>query len=233
MISLIQLLYSLWPVIFAAALFVQPDRRQPFAARLRTRLTGSLLAWLAWWICPLVLIASRSPSLGLIPEPANSILFVLSGLGLAAYCIGPRLWEFVRIQQALLTARDVESLRLLTPGDFEALVAAYFRQYGYKVRHTGRTGDHGVDLVVYTPDQGKWIVQCKRWKGSLGEPLVRDLYGAMFHENASRAFLMTTGTYSAAALEWAQGKPITLYDGEGLVRLIKRVQKHTSPFKAG
>ncbi len=232
MISLFQLLYSLWPVIFVAALFVQPNRRQPFSARLRTRLTGSLLAWIAWAVCGLVLLYSAAPGLGLIPEPANTILFLLTGAALLAYCAGPRLLSYLRIQQALWTAQDVEVLRLLSPTDFESLVGAYFRQYGYRVEHTGRTGDHGVDLVV-TPSSGeKWVVQCKRWKGVLGEPLVRDLYGTMFHENANRAFLITTGTFSPAALTWVQGKPITLYDGQGLVRLVKRVQNWRNPQKS-
>lgn len=192
---------------------------------MRKRLAAVLAAWGVWVVFALGLLFAGEPPLGLIPEPANTILFVLSGLGLAAFLGGPDLLEWVRIQRALMTARSIDDLRRLSPADFEELIAAYFRQYGFRVRRTGRSGDHGVDLVVYTRKQGKWIVQCKRWKGQVGEPAVRELYGAMHHEGARRAFLMTSGGFTPQALAWAKGKPITLYDGQGLVRLIRRVQK--------
>jgi restriction endonuclease Mrr len=35
---------------------------------------------------------------------------------------------------------------------------------------------------------------------------------------------MTTGTFTRQAQEWAEGKPMILYDGEALVELIKKVQ---------
>jgi hypothetical protein len=52
------------------------------------------------------------------------------------------------------------------------------------VRHTGRSGDHGVDLVVYTPENGNGLCSASV-ESSVGEPIVRDLYGSMFHEAAS------------------------------------------------
>jgi restriction endonuclease Mrr len=50
----------------------------------------------------------------------------------------------------------------------------------------------------------------------------------MLHEGAQRAYLITTGGITKQAVEWAEGKPIILYDGEGLVKLIRRAKKKSS-----
>ncbi len=107
----------------------------------------------------------------------------------------------------------------MTPHDFERWVGARFRELGYKVRGTGKSGDHGVDLVANREGE-KVIVQCKRYRHtSIGEPELRDLYGALQHEGADRAYLVTTGRFTAAAIAWARGKPIELWDGQNLGRL--------------
>jgi restriction endonuclease Mrr len=54
-----------------------------------------------------------------------------------------------------------------------------------------------------------------------GEPVVRDLYGTMLHEEAQGAYLMTTGTFTKQAQAWAAEKPIILYDGQALIELIQ------------
>ena len=53
----------------------------------------------------------------------------------------------------------------------------------------------------------------------MGEKIIRDLFGTLLHERASRAFLVTTAEISDAAYKWSQGKPITLIDGETLVAI--------------
>lgn len=226
MIALFQLLYSMWPVFFIAFLIPWPIiGNQPLQFRLKARLGFIWGLWIVWLIFLITLNYNQVEALGFIPEPINTFLFFTLGILLSAAFLIPLLAQLLKSRENLLSIQDIETLRLLPPQKFEELIAVYFRQYGYQVDHTGRTGDHGVDLIVQTPDNGKWIVQCKRWKGAVGEPLVRDLYGAMFHEGASRAFLMTTGTFTQAATAWVLGKPIILYDGEGLVKLIKRTQK--------
>ena len=58
--------------------------------------------------------------------------------------------------------------------------------------------------------------------GTVGEPIVRDLYGTLVHENADYGWLVTTGGISRRAREWANGKPIELWDGQKLVELARR-----------
>jgi restriction system protein len=108
----------------------------------------------------------------------------------------------------------------LSPRQFERYVAAIFRRKGYQVRLTGGSGDHGVDLELHDlRSSRRAIVQCKRYQNTVGEELVRELYGTLLHELAYHAFLVTTADISDAAREWAQGKPITLIDGAALVEI--------------
>lgn len=89
----------------------------------------------------------------------------------------------------------------------------------------GGDGDHGVDLVVTNPDGERELVQCKRWgRKWLGEPVVRDFYGALMHDGvAVRGYIVATSFFSHAARTWAERKPLKLIDGEELARTSERI----------
>jgi restriction system protein len=122
-------------------------------------------------------------------------------------------------------ALNVAELYSLSPKAFERYVGGLFRQKGYRVNLRGRTGDHGVDLELTGPNARRAIVQCKRYQNTVGEETVRDLYGTLIHEQVSRAFLVTTAEISDAARAWAEGKPITLIDGETLVQISTSIER--------
>ena len=115
----------------------------------------------------------------------------------------------------------LEQLFALSPQAFEHYVAGLFRQKGYTVTVRGRSGDAGVDLELVRDNGKKAIVQCKRYKNSVGPEIVRELYGTMLHEKVARAFLVTTAEISQSSRRWAQGKPITLIDGQTLISLSR------------
>src|ERR1035441_8321740 len=82
--------------------------------------------------------------------------------------------------------------RQIGGAEFEHWVADLFRKGGFQVETTPQSGDHGVDLFIATG--GHVIaVQCKRWEGTVGEPVERDLYGAMMATNAKPGCQITTG----------------------------------------
>ena len=51
---------------------------------------------------------------------------------------------------------------------------------------------------------------------------VRDLYGTMLNEGASRGILVTTSRYGRDAFDFASNKPITLIDGQNLLALLAK-----------
>ena len=123
-----------------------------------------------------------------------------------------------------MAALTADEMYLLSPADFEKYTAALFRQKGYQVKVRGRSGDSGVDLDIRGTDGRKAVAQCKRYNKTVGAEIVRELFGTMIHERASHAFLITTAGISPAAREWAQGKPITLIDGQTLEQIAATIE---------
>lgn len=117
----------------------------------------------------------------------------------------------------------VEQMYALSPKAFEHYVGGLFRRKGYRVAVRGRSGDHGVDLELRSRDGRRAVVQCKRYKDTVGEEVVRGLFGTMLHEGVQHAFLVTTAEISDAARAWATGKPITLIDGPTLVEVAEAI----------
>lgn len=102
----------------------------------------------------------------------------------------------------------------------EKLVAALFQAKGNFVEtRGGANADGGIDLVV---DSGttKAAVQCKHWsKWKCGPGVVRELIGAMKHEDFSQGFLVCR-TITDAAAQLANQERITIVDREGLIERI-------------
>jgi restriction system protein len=110
---------------------------------------------------------------------------------------------------------------------FERLSQRLLRESGFiKVEITGRSGDGGIDGVgVLRVNLLSFHVlfQCKKWKGSVGAPVVRDFRGAMVGR-ADKGLILTTGNFTADARREAtrDGAPaIDLVDGDALCDLLK------------
>jgi len=114
----------------------------------------------------------------------------------------------------------------MTWRDFELLVGEALRRRGYAVQETGGNGpDGGVDLVV-RKDGERYLVQCKQWRAvQVGVPVVRELYGAMAAEGAVGGFVITSGTFSKPAREFASGRNLQLIDGAVLKQWVAEAKK--------
>jgi restriction system protein len=123
------------------------------------------------------------------------------------------------------TQTGIHSIRELHWLDFERLVGEVFRRQGYHVEEQGGAGpDGGIDLVLHKGGR-KSVVQCKRWRSvHVGVSPVRELYGVMTAERADACIFVSSGTYTADARAFADGKPIQLIEGEKLASLLREVQ---------
>ena len=115
-----------------------------------------------------------------------------------------------------------EDLRHMNWKQFEQLVADTFQRQGYRVREVGGSGDGGVDIVL-TGTDSEHLVQCKQYRAwSVGEPKVREFYGAMAaHQTRCAGIIVTCGRFTEPARRFAIGKPLHLMDGEEFVKLIR------------
>lgn len=115
------------------------------------------------------------------------------------------------------------NLMELTPGEFESLITNLFTKMGLEARQTQASRDGGVDCVAFDPRPifgGKVVIQAKRYKNTVGVSAVRDLFGTMQNEGASKGILVTTSGYGSAAFQFAEGKPIELLSGANLLYLL-------------
>ena len=190
---------------------------------------GAVLLWLAvyTWLAWRLYVAGSAPAAAL--NLMLAALLIVSGVLLALVW-----WEIVRrwwrqIRPAVWGALSLRQMQALTPSEFEEYVAQrLFVRQGYHAVNTPDVKDGGVDVILTDRNGSRAVVQCKRYKGTVGEEIVRDLYGTMMHADAERAYLVTTGMISPAAYRWAVGKPIELIDGARLVELARSVP-HNEP----
>lgn len=138
--------------------------------------------------------------------------------------------EFDMVDPRFIDSADVigeldqrANLMDLTPMEFEGLIANLFDKMGLEMRQTRPSRDGGVDCVAYDPRPvlgGKVVIQAKRYKNTVGVAAVRDLFGTVHNEGASKGILVTTSGYGQSSFEFAQGKPLELLDGANLLYLL-------------
>ena len=121
---------------------------------------------------------------------------------------------------------SLDSIRALPWQEFEHLVGEAYRREGYHVEETGTSsGDGGIDLILRGGSETV-LVQCKQWKvRSVGVKPVRELFGVLTAERADRAVLVTCGTFTKGAVDFARGKPLRLVAGEEVLSLVRSGQR--------
>jgi restriction system protein len=113
--------------------------------------------------------------------------------------------------------------------DFEHLLRELFEKEfssnGGEVKVTQASRDGGVDAIAFDPDPirgGKIVIQAKRYTNTVGVSAVRDLYGTVLNEGATKGILVTTADYGPDAYEFSKNKPITLLNGNNLLFLLEK-----------
>jgi restriction system protein len=133
--------------------------------------------------------------------------------------------RFIDSADVLSTLDQRPNLMELNPSEFEALITNLFATMGLDTRLTQPSRDGGVDCVAYDPRPifgGKVVIQAKRYKNTVGVSAVRDLFGTVQNEGASKGILVTTSGYGKAAFDFAAGKPLELLDGSNLLYLLSQ-----------
>jgi restriction system protein len=113
--------------------------------------------------------------------------------------------------------------------DFEHLIRELFEKEfasgGGEVKVTRASRDYGVDAIAFDPDPirgGKIVIQAKRYTNTVDVSSVRDLYGTVMNEGATKGILVTTADFGPEAHEFAKGKPLTLLNGGHLLHLLNK-----------
>jgi restriction system protein len=137
--------------------------------------------------------------------------------------------RFVSSYDVANSLNDGHNLATLNWEDFEHLIRELFQKEfssnGGEVKVTQASRDGGVDAVAFDPDPirgGKIVIQAKRYTNTVGVSAVRDLYGTVMNEGATKGILVSTADYGPDAYEFAKNKPLTLLNGSNLLFLLEK-----------
>lgn len=128
----------------------------------------------------------------------------------------------------------------MSPKKFEQFSRALLTKMGVQFTDKGIkiSNDGGIDGYGYHTDDDDFrttrvVIQCKRYNSSpVSEPDINQFLGAMNKFQADYGVFITNGRFTNAAREAArEGTPITLIDGNDLLRLIIKYELYITPVK--
>lgn len=124
----------------------------------------------------------------------------------------------------------LDQIKASPPEFFERLVVDLLLLMGYggsredAGKTVGKSGDGGIDGIINEDPLGldTVCIQAKRWEGTVGRPVVQAFAGSLEGYRAKKGVLITTSSFSADAITFAQQieKRIVLIDGKRLTKLM-------------
>ncbi|MEZ5413685.1 MAG: restriction endonuclease [Opitutaceae bacterium] len=111
---------------------------------------------------------------------------------------------------------------------FEDLVCLYYRAIGVRAELTGIGADGGVDIKLYAGNAilPTTYVQCKAWgTRDVDVKPIRELFGVMSADQVTEGIFITTGRYTASALEFARSNGIQAISGPDLIAMFSTLPK--------
>ncbi|MQA79890.1 MAG: hypothetical protein GEV10_15645 [Streptosporangiales bacterium] len=135
--------------------------------------------------------------------------------------VDPRFVEEADVLSGLDQRPNLMELKF---SEFESLITNLFTRMGLETRQTRPSRDGGVDCVAFDSRPvfgGKVVIQAKLYKNTVPVSAVRDLFGSVHNEGASKGILVTTSGYGRASFDFAKNKPLELLSGSNLLYLLK------------
>ena len=138
-------------------------------------------------------------------------------------------------KESLLTA-----IAKMSSKKFEAFSRALLNRMGVEFTEKGVqvSNDGGIDGYGYHTDANDFrttrvVIQCKRYNvAPVSEPEINQFLGAMNKYQADYGVFITNGRFTnAARIAAREGAPITLIDGNELVRLVIKYELYITPVK--
>lgn len=141
--------------------------------------------------------------------------------------------RFVEANNVIHNISDSTNLAAMDWEEFEHLIREIFEKEfslnGGEVKVTQASRDGGVDAIAFDPDPirgGKIVIQAKRYTNTVGVSAVRDLYGTVMNEGATKGILVTTADFGPDAYTFVKDKPLTLMNGANLLYLLEKHGTH-------
>lgn len=121
----------------------------------------------------------------------------------------------------------VEDMSLLNGVAFEEFLAEVFRDFGYDVDTTPKSGDYGADLIM-AKDGRKAVVQAKQYAGAAGFEAVKEAHFAKDFYKADEAWVVATHGFTPQAVSAAKSTGVRLISGAEIARMIEETTARRS-----
>ena len=80
---------------------------------------------------------------------------------------------------------------------------------------TAASNDYGADIIGIDNRGRKWVIQCKRYSGSVGNSAVQEVVAAKAHYNAEKAAVMTNSRLTMNARKLAADNGVEVFENLG------------------
>jgi hypothetical protein len=134
----------------------------------------------------------------------------------------------------LLSKLSGKELSEVDPYEFVEIMKRLLMILGYEnVKVIDGPRDEGADLIC-TKGESKVIVQCKRWKNSVGSRVIREFIGAMYVKQADEGIFITTSSLTEDARDCVEkakktsGLKIEIFDNTKLKQLLRNLKSIAS-----
>ncbi|HOJ74318.1 MAG TPA: restriction endonuclease [Phycisphaerae bacterium] len=131
------------------------------------------------------------------------------------------------VYQGLLRAADSQLNTLINADidhmdgtEFERYLESVFTALGYRVQHTGQSGDQGVDLIVQTAT-ARVAVQAKCWQASVGNSAVQEVHAGKVYYQCDACAVVTNSYFTESARMLAAAVGCQLVEGKDFPALIR------------
>jgi restriction system protein len=160
-------------------------------------------------------------------EPEAFVIAVFAGTtALALYALVLAVVYFLRRrgqQERMVRALRMADVDGMDGYAFERYVAQLLARQGYRVTHTGHSGDLGVDLVAQN-HLLRYAVQIKRQVDPVSRRAVSDAVAGMAEYGCNAAMVVTNNYFSPGAQELARSNRCVLIDRDRLANWILEFQ---------
>ena len=141
------------------------------------------------------------------------VLLIAAGIGVYGYV------RYQQHQTAMWRESGITDIDQMSGVDFEQRLAVLFRDQGYRVELTPRSGDYGADLIVSNTEV-RIIVQAKRSARTIGVKAVQEVASALQFYGGTQAMVITNAQFSPNAYTMAERLKIVLWDRTILIQQL-------------
>jgi restriction system protein len=118
-------------------------------------------------------------------------------------------------------SKTMDEVSRMTGRQFEEFLSRLFARMGYRDISLTATNDQGGDLLCLSPAGVRAVIQAKRWKGTVGNGAVQEVYAALALYKCIEGMVVTNSAFTDAAHQLAKATGIVLHDGQWLEERIK------------